>query len=50
MVHILSEKFKRWLCTIFLLLWHIEVIDEDSVLLANWWSENTLTPLIKLLV
>jgi hypothetical protein len=49
-VHVLSEKFKRRLCTVLLFFWHVEIVDENSVLLAHGWSVNTLAPLIKFLI
>jgi hypothetical protein len=50
MIHELSEKFERWLGTILFLLWHVEIIDEDNEFLTDWWSINSLSPLLKFFI
>jgi hypothetical protein len=50
MIEPLSDKFDRWLSTIFLFLGHVKIIDEDNESLAWRWTINTLSSLIKLFV
>jgi hypothetical protein len=49
-VHPLSEKLNGWLSAVELLLGHVEVIDEDAVLLACGWAVDTLSSLLELLI
>jgi hypothetical protein len=50
MIHVLSKEFKRWLGTIKVHLWHVEIIDEDNEFLTDWWSINSLSPLLKFFI
>lgn len=47
MINILSEQFNRRLGSIDLLLWHVQIINEDNGLLAHLWSEHSLPSLVK---
>jgi len=46
----LSQKLKRWLGSVCLLLWHVEIINENNKLLTNWWTEHTLSSFVQLLI
>jgi hypothetical protein len=50
MIHPLSEEFNGWLSAVEFLLWHVEIINEDAIFLASWWSIDTFPPLLKLFV
>ena len=50
MIQELSEELEWRLSTIFLLLWHIEIINEDDELLANGRTIDAFSPLLKLFI
>jgi hypothetical protein len=43
----LPEEFNGWLCPVFLLFGHVEVIDKDDVLLAKGCPENASPDFLK---
>jgi len=50
MIQELSEELEWRLSTIFLLLGHIEIINEDDELLANGRAIDAFSPLLKLFI
>jgi hypothetical protein len=46
-VHPLTEQLERWLSTILLFLWHVEVINEDDVLFTKSRTVTILSPLFE---
>lgn len=47
MVHKLSQQFNRWLGLVLLFLGHVEIINKNDVLLANWGSIDSSLDLLK---
>ena len=50
MIHPLSQKFKRRLCSIFFFFRHIHIINEDYEFLSYWWSKDSLSSLFKFII
>jgi len=50
MIHPLSDELDWWLGTILFLLWHVQIINENDEPLAGWWTINTFSSLLELLV
>lgn len=39
----LSQELARWLRSVGIKLWHVDVIDEEDHLFTSWWTKESLS-------
>ena len=48
LIKVLSQQLDRWLSSVNLLLWHVQIINKYDTLLPHGWTKHTFTPSVKL--
>ena len=44
----LSHQFNRWLCTVLLNLWHVDIVNHDDSFSTSWGTKKILSLSIQL--